>query len=47
MPTAIEGLETFTLGEADPEVTEKQYDADSLFKVPASGDEDEDEDAKD
>ena len=47
MPTAIEGLETFTLGEAEPEVTEKQYDADSLFKVPANGDDAEDEDAKD
>ncbi|MDO5756647.1 MAG: DUF1013 domain-containing protein [Rhodobacterales bacterium] len=34
IPTAIEGLETFTLGNAEPEVTEKQYDADSLFNLP-------------
>ncbi|WP_324753470.1 DUF1013 domain-containing protein [Roseovarius sp. Pro17] len=45
MPTAIEGLETFTLGEAEPEVTEKQYDADSLFKQPKDADDEgEDED---
>ena len=45
MPTAIEGLETFTLGEADPDVTEKQYDAESLFKLPKDAkDEDEDDD---
>ncbi len=43
IPTAIEGLETFTLGNAEPEVTEKQYDADSLFKVP-DGEKDEDDD---
>ncbi len=45
IPTAIEGLETFTLGNAEPEVTEKKYDADSLFKVPEGekGEDDEDD----
>ncbi len=44
IPTAIEGLETFTLGNAEPEVTEKQYDADSLFKVPEGEKVEDDED---
>ncbi|MCQ0093981.1 DUF1013 domain-containing protein [Roseovarius sp. M141] len=43
MPTAIEGLETFTLGHGEPEVTEKQYDADSLFNLPDDKGEDEDD----
>ena len=45
IPTAIEGLETFTLGEVEPDVPEKQYDAESLFNLPEGGD-DEDEDDK-
>ncbi|MFY9238622.1 MAG: cell cycle transcriptional regulator TrcR [Roseovarius sp.] len=45
IPTAIEGLETFTLGDAEPDVPEKQYDAESLFNLPEGGD-DEDEDDK-
>ncbi|CUH66182.1 hypothetical protein TG4357_02291 [Thalassovita gelatinovora] len=46
MPTAIEGLETFSLKDDDEDEEEKEavYDAESLFKVPASKDEDEDED---
>ena len=43
IPTAIEGLETFTLGDAEPEEKEKEYDAESLFNLPdASGDEEDD-----
>ncbi|MBZ8118670.1 DUF1013 domain-containing protein [Roseovarius sp. LXJ103] len=45
IPTAIEGLETFTLGEAEQDAPEKQYDAESFFNLPESGD-DEDEDGK-
>ena len=44
IPTAIEGLETFTLGNAEPEVTEKQYDADSLFNLPDDEPKDDKED---
>jgi hypothetical protein len=46
IPTAIEGLESFTLGQDyQPEEREKKYDADSLFNLPdASDDDDEDED---
>ncbi len=45
IPTAIEGLESFTLGQDyQPEEREKKYDADSLFNLPdASDDDDEDE----
>ena len=45
IPTAIEGLESFTLGQDyQPEEREKTYDADSLFNLPdAPDDEDEDE----
>jgi hypothetical protein len=48
IPTAIEGLESFTLGQDyQPEEREKKYDADSLFNLPdASDDDDEDEDEK-
>ncbi|WP_300547971.1 cell cycle transcriptional regulator TrcR [Roseovarius sp.] len=46
IPTAIEGLESFTLGQDyQPEEREKKYDAESLFNLPdASDDDDEDED---
>ncbi|XHE55169.1 DUF1013 domain-containing protein [Phaeobacter sp. BS34] len=48
MPSAIEGLETFTLGGNDkPEAAEEEtvVDADSFFNLPADGDdEDDDED---
>ncbi|SLN60507.1 hypothetical protein ROG8370_02783 [Roseovarius gaetbuli] len=46
IPTAIEGLESFTLGQDyQPEEREKTYDAESLFNLPdASDDDDEDED---
>ncbi|MEB8388278.1 DUF1013 domain-containing protein [Rhodobacteraceae bacterium KMM 6894] len=44
IPTAIEGLETFTLGENEPEETEKHYDAESLFKQSDNPVEDDDED---
>ncbi|SFN52369.1 hypothetical protein SAMN04487859_10428 [Roseovarius lutimaris] len=45
IPTAIEGLESFTLGQDyQPEEREKTYDAESLFNLPdASDDDDEDE----
>ena len=44
MPTAIEGLETFTLGGGvEKEEPEKHYDAESFFNLP-DDDEDEDED---
>lgn len=48
MPTAIEGLETFTLsGNDDDDEDEKRnapVDADSFFNLPDSDDEDEDDD---
>ncbi|MFU8833883.1 MAG: DUF1013 domain-containing protein [Roseovarius sp.] len=50
IPTAIEGLETFTLGGGEREAPAKQYDADSFFNLPDTDtdtdtdDEDEDED---
>ena len=45
IPTAIEGLETFSLsGSADEEEeAEKEFDADTLFNLPDSDDDDEDE----
>lgn len=48
IPTAIEGLQTFTLGQttSDEEKPEKQYDKDSFFNLPKSSDED-DEDETD
>lgn len=42
LPTAIEGLETFTLREDDK--PEPKYDADSFFNLPDHDDDDEDED---
>jgi len=42
MPTAIEGLETFSLSGDDEDEKEKHYDADTLFNLPSS-DDDEDE----
>ncbi|MBU3032880.1 DUF1013 domain-containing protein [Tritonibacter mobilis] len=49
IPTAIEGLETFTLGSSDDEdkKEDKIVDADSFFNLPASSDEDEDDDSDD
>src|SRR5690606_24277088 len=43
IPIAIEGLETFTLSGAEPEEPEKEYDADSLFNLPESADEEDKE----
>ena len=47
IPTAISGLETFSLSnndEDDEDKPEKKIDADSLFNLPAGGGDDEDED---
>ncbi len=45
MPTAIEGLETFSLGgEDESEKEEELPDADSFFNLPDNADDDEDED---
>ncbi|MBF9032546.1 DUF1013 domain-containing protein [Rhodobacterales bacterium HKCCE3408] len=48
MPTAIEGLETFTLaGDEDEDEKRDQYvDADSLFNLPADGGDDDEDDDK-
>ncbi|SLN29874.1 hypothetical protein PEL8287_01378 [Roseovarius litorisediminis] len=44
IPTAIEGLETFSLsGGSDDGEKEKEYDADSFFNLPDDSDDDEDE----
>ncbi|WP_272007934.1 DUF1013 domain-containing protein [Roseovarius sp. ZX-A-9] len=43
IPTAIEGLETFTLSESEPEETEKKFDAESLFNLPDNPDEDDED----
>ncbi|MGR3434699.1 MAG: DUF1013 domain-containing protein [Shimia sp.] len=54
IPTAISGLETFTLGggsetsdDDDPRDGGAVPDADSFFNLPEGGDDDEDDDAKD
>ncbi|MDT8326161.1 MAG: cell cycle transcriptional regulator TrcR [Roseovarius sp.] len=48
IPTAIEGLESFTLGQDyQPEEREKKYDAESLFNLPDVSDDDDDEDEDD
>ena len=45
IPTAIEGLETFTLGDAPvPEKEEAVPDAETFFNLPEGGDDDEDDD---
>lgn len=48
IPTAIEGLETFTLGTSNDEEEERSHepilDAESFFNLPAGGDDDEEED---
>ena len=45
LPTAIEGLESFTLREDDEdEKPETKYDADSFFNLPDSDDDEDDED---
>jgi hypothetical protein len=49
MPTAIVGLETFTLGqdqEEDEDAPQKEYDADSFFNLPDSDDDEDDEDTQ-
>ena len=48
MPTAISGLETFSLSEPEEEESGKEdvRDAESFFNLPADGDEDEDEDSR-
>ena len=45
IPTAIEGLETFSLsgGEDEDKEEEKEFDADSLFNLPENAGEDEDD----
>jgi hypothetical protein len=49
IPSAIEGLETFTLGSSDEDDKKEDeiVDADSFFNLPASSDEDEDDDSDD
>lgn len=44
MPTAIEGLETFSLSGDDRKDKEEELDADSFFNLPDDSDDDEDED---
>ena len=44
MPTAIEGLETFSLSGDDDDRREEKIDADSFFNLPSGEDEDDDED---
>jgi len=46
IPTAIEGLQTFTLGQtpSEEEQPEEEYDADSFFNLPESSDEDDEDD---
>jgi uncharacterized protein len=43
IPTAIEGLETFTLAGDDEKKDERPVDADSLFNLPDDDDEDDDD----
>jgi len=49
IPTAIEGLQTFTLGqkdeEEDAEASQPEYDADSFFNLPDSSDDDDEDDS--
>jgi len=46
IPTAIEGLETFTLGDTSvPEKEEAVPDAETFFNLPDGGDDDEDDDS--
>jgi len=49
IPSAIEGLETFTLGSASDEDEKKEdvRDADSFFNLPAGGGDDEEDDSDD
>jgi uncharacterized protein len=49
IPSSISGLETFTLGGTDEDEHKptRQYDAESLFNLPANTDDDEDEDEED
>ncbi|MEX0367834.1 MAG: cell cycle transcriptional regulator TrcR, partial [Ruegeria sp.] len=49
IPTAIEGLETFSLSDSEDKTEEKEeiIDADSFFNLPKSGDEDEEDDSDD
>jgi len=48
IPSAISGLETFSLSDDDEEKkAEPEYDADSLFNLPDNAEDDEDEDGED
>ncbi|WP_284264902.1 DUF1013 domain-containing protein [Roseicyclus amphidinii] len=49
MPTAISGLETFSLGRSDEDEDKpaREYDAESLFNLPAGGDDDDEDDEDD
>ncbi|KJS42863.1 MAG: cytoplasmic protein [Roseovarius sp. BRH_c41] len=48
IPTALEGLESFTLGQDyHPEEREKKYDAESFFNLPASDDDDDEDEDED
>lgn len=47
IPSAIAGLETFSLGEEEPEKEEDLPDADSFFNLPDSSDDEDDESQKD
>lgn len=49
MPTAISGLETFSLGGSDEDEDKpaREYDAESLFNLPAGGDDDDEDDEDD
>ena len=48
IPSAISGLETFSLtgGDGDEEETSEEIDADSLFNLPDDDEDDEDDDDK-
>lgn len=44
LPSAIQGLENFSLGRDEPKVPEADMDADSFFNLPEADDEEEDDD---
>lgn len=43
IPSAIEGLETFSLSEPEEDTKEEEIDADSFFNLPGNSDDDEDD----
>lgn len=45
IPTAIEGLETFSLSTSEPREVEEKIDAESFFNLPGDNDDDDDDDA--